>query len=181
MEHLIKQTENETIKRFELSNKNLWLVKKGTEFGFGKTKKEAEKNTQPRSFYALKGTPDFINELGTTYKTNKRPKVNSSLGMEKFIWQQIPKDWQLKYFFRTIINQEKDETCLQIAFVGRPEIKPICYNSDDKKGHHQQVLNCVYRFYIDLEIGLVIKEQNKKLDEWQRNWYSKLMPRRVHD
>jgi hypothetical protein len=177
MEHIIKQTESEIIKRFELSNKNIWLIKYGNEFGMGFSKKEAESRLGKQ--YAHRGIPDFLNELGSVFKYNNRPQVNSFPGALSFIQSLLPLSWHSRYFFRTIADQNSPRTFLEIAWVLVPETEPLRYWSDDPEGHHKQILNCVYEFYIDREQITDLKKQNPKLAEWQKNWYSKLVPKRI--
>ena len=188
MEHIIKQTDEETIKRFELNKKNIWLVKKYLPtrgifgYGIGETKKKAEAAAHKNQTYAYKGIPDFINELGSYKKTNSIPQVNSVPGALKFIHSYLPTRWHSRYFFRIILDQNSDRTFLEVAFASESltHWKPLQYWSDDKKGFHQQLLNCIYQFYIDCQSPPgPDNKQNIKLGEWQKVWYSKLVPRRI--
>lgn len=184
MEHVIKQTEDETIKRFEVPNGSIWLVRFGNQFGVGKTKKQAEKAAYNHQWYAEKGTPRFINDLGSTWKYNNRPVAYSVPKAISFIWQMIPSAWKNKYIFRVIVDQENTATLVEVGFVSDAlkTWKPLRYSSDDKQGFHQQVTNCIYRFYTDNERSVdpaTQRLQHPKLAEWQEYWYSKLTPRRA--
>lgn len=179
MEHIIKQDEFETIKRFELDGKSIWLIRKTeagqTSFGVGPTKKQAEKNLKTNKVFANTGIPNFITELGTTDKSNNKSEVNSVPKSISFIKGLIPLSWHIMFVFRVIIDQNNTETCVEISS-GDPEQEPLRYWSDDKKGHHQQVTNCIYEFYKESEKDGDFAPQHKKLGEWQKHWYNKLKP-----
>lgn len=186
-EHLIKETDDETIIRYELANKSIWVVRKQLDertggWGVADTKKRAEKDAieaLTRKAYAYWGTPTFISQLGSTNKYNNRPEVNSVPASVKFLRDLLPYDWQSKYIFRVIVDQNSPRTFVEIAFQGKPDMAPLRYYSDDKKGHHQQLTNCIYQFYVDKMRHLPTKGQHIKLAEWQANWYNKLQPRRA--
>lgn len=180
MEHIIKQTDLETIKRFELSNRSIWVVKKGDNFGVAETKKKAEIDATNNMFYAFKGTPDFINEIGSYHKYNSKLEINSIPGALSFIWSKLPLAWHSKYLFRVIVKQDLSATYLEIASIINPDLEPMKYSSDFQKGFHAQLLNCIYQFYIDQDKPDTRKKQHPKLAEWQKNWYSsKLVPRKI--
>lgn len=187
MEHIIKQTETETIKRFELANKNIWLVKRFLPvrgifgYGIGESKKKAEAAAHTNQTYAYKGIPDFITQIGSTYKTNNKSMVNSMPAGINFIWQMIPITWQRRFFFRVIIDQNTLNTFVEVAFASEvlADRQPLWYWSDDKAGCFKQIENCIYEFYKDMETPFEQKKQHPKLAEWRKNWYSKLQPRRA--
>jgi len=179
-EYLIKQTEDETIIRYELMNKNIWVVNKFSQgCGVGQSKKEAIKEAEVNRTYCNIGIPAFISELGSVYKFNNRPEVNSVPNGVKFIQGLLPHNLRAKYIIRVISDQNNPSTFVEIAMPLVPEMVPLRYWSDDKKGHYQQLTNCVYQFYVDKMRNILTKRQNIKLAEWQYNWYTKLQPRSV--
>lgn len=179
MEHVIKHTKTELIKRYELANKSVWIVRKEQNFGVATSKKQAEKDTKAQTLYAHVGFPDFIAELGSYDKLNNRTQVNSVPGALNFIWGQIPLSWHSKFIFRVIADQNSPRTFVEIDFASDNTFQPYRYWSDNKKGFHQQVTDCIYQFYIDMEKGTISEKKNKKLGEWEKNWYSKLTPRKM--
>lgn len=183
MEHIIKETDTEVIKRFELNKKDIWVVKitanGKTWFGVGDSKKQAETNLVERKEYAQVGLPDFVNEIGSIDKHNNLPKINCLPGFVSFIWSLIPLGWHSKYNFRIISSQDNPNNLYLEIASHNLENEPLRLFSTNPAGPHAQITDCIHQFYIELEKGFQFKKQNKKLGEWQKNWYSKLTAKRL--
>jgi hypothetical protein len=183
MEHIIKDTDLETIKRFELNGKDIWIVREYHFWGIGATKKAAYdslfQDTIKQQVYANQGVPNFMYDIGSIDKTNNRLAANSLPSFVNFIWGMLPISWQSKYIFRPIISQDApQQTYLEITTLD-PETEPLRLFSTNSEGPHAQIRDCIYQFYLELEKGFKFKKQNKKLGEWQKNCYNKLQPRRI--
>lgn len=185
MEHILKNTPQETIKRFELANRNIWLIRwtltdGSLHYGVGQSKNQALAHMSPE-FPTHRGIPSFLYSIGSTDKENNKIQVNSVPGAVNYIWGLIPLSWQTKYLFRIVASQKLNATYLEIASLN-PEEEPLRYWSENPEGIHTQLLACVYAFYIQKELAERNEEplfyrQHKKLGEWQKNWYSKLQPK----
>ena len=177
MEHVIKETPEETIKRFELYKNDIWLIKRNGKFGVGNSKKEAE---LLKNDYAYTTIPPFLYELGGTDPKARQEKLWAVPGLVNFIWQLISLRYQNLYIFNVIYHEESKTSCMILKSFFN-SYKPRYFWTDEPGIIHDQIRKCVYQLYIEIEKGLKFEtnEQNKKLGEWQRQWYSKLTCRRL--
>lgn len=181
MEHIIKETQEETIKRYELNGKSIWLVRKNNWYGIGDTKKQAEKNVS-RYQFATNKIPFFLYQMGTKDKNAKQYKLYAVPAFS-YINSFISFTWQGKYNFKVILENSTGQICLMVQEYKLDSVPvyftDIIWSGEQVAGITDQIKHCLFQFYIELDKGLVFKKQNQKLGEWNRNWYNKLQTRRL--
>lgn len=177
MEHIIKESPEETIKRIELGKGDIWVIKQGDKFGVGPSKKEALKlKTQ----YAYTTIPPFLYHQGTINPKAKQVKLWALPGVVNFIWQLLTIRNQHLYQFQVVYHEDSKTACMIIQSFFNAD-KPRYFWTDEPGLVHDQIRNCVYQLYIEMEKGLKFEanEQYKKLGEWQKYWYSKIQPKKL--
>lgn len=177
MEHIIKESPEETIKRFELGNCDIWVIKQGNSFGVGSTKREA---SNLKTHYANMTIPSFLYPQGSFSPHNKQEKLWRLPGMEKYILSLLPLKLHYSFLFKVILHDSTKTACVIVSDPFFNNAHPIYLWTEGCETVHEQVRNCVYQIYIMIENKQTyIDGRNKKLVEWDNNWYNKLLEKKV--
>ncbi len=176
MEHILKNEPNYQIKRYELATKSIWFIKKDEHYGLGATKKEAEINLGFKNDYATIQTPNWLYKLGSIEKSNPNVKIYTFPKLTNWVLMQLPLSWRGNYNFYVFYNPEKVSTCLMVINTSNLNTEPL-YIYSDAGSMMEQLVFCVYQFYIEVDKGNWLKkesERNKKLFLWFIQWYNKI-------
>lgn len=175
MEHIVKQTDFELIKRYELSKGNIWvsriLLNGKTFFGVGESQKEAEYNLVQKKEYAINAMPPFLYRLGSYSPANKFAQVYKAQKASDFASKMMVLPVQTNCY----ILCSDSALCLVIEDESKEFVPQYFWTTDMS---YNGIRNCVYQVYIKLQDDDFFSgRQNKKLGEWFNVWYNKLQSR----